>query len=112
MAAPSQDEINKWSSSIGLDPCIGTAYVADNGVLPPTMEALNSWGTKTGRRASSGAWSCTPTTPAPSTTPGGVTPSIPGGSGWASDINVWLGHNWPLVAVGFGGAIVFKKLFK
>lgn len=70
-----QAEIQAWANGIGLPYCIGYEYQAEHGgQLPPTLDALVTWGNSTGRRNASGEWKCigvtAPTpTPEPSPTP-------------------------------------------
>ena len=62
--ACSSDGYAAWSSGINIPACVGRAYCADpkggNGTPSSgwTIAALDAWGNATGRRDSTGKWTC------------------------------------------------------
>lgn len=52
---PTPAQILAWTQGLHVSTWIGTLYVADNGTLPPSVAALDTWGSSKGYY-SNGLW--------------------------------------------------------
>ncbi len=102
--AVSPEQIAAWARGIGLAQCVGEEFVQQFGRLPNSEDDLNSWGNSTGRRSSTGSWTCKGSAPAPGPGPApGPTPGLPGGSGdiFGQIISLVKANPIPAAVVGY-----------
>jgi hypothetical protein len=97
-------EMQTWASGIGLPVSIAQEYVGENGSIPANLsiDALNSWGTSTGRRDSSGNWHALGyiTTSGASSTPSTNMPILSSSNFDMSKVTNWIEANPVLTGVG------------
>lgn len=103
--------VASWAGPMAVPTCVGTAFCAQYGRLPNSINELDTWGDATGYRVGGSSWTCTPSANPGSGQPNdkATTPVIVAkgsGSIGFSGITAFVKANPVLTAAGVGLAAV------